>query len=145
MKNLFLSRSVRMSSLAILVTSGLFFAGCNKNDNDDDQNMPVAGLMAFNLAVDKPAVGFALSGSNLTNAPLEYTNYTGAYLQIYPGSREVESYDFNASGATIATETGNFEAQKYYSVFVVGSDSMYKNIIVNDDVDTLSDPTTNTE
>ncbi len=133
-----LSSSIRSGAIAVAVIllSSIIFLSCKK-DNNDNNNIPVAGLMAFNLSPDKSSVGFALSGSNLTNAPLAYTNYTGAYLGIYPGAREVQSYDFNSAG-TIASAPGTFEADKYYSVFLLGAAGNYKNIVVNDNVDTLA-------
>ena len=96
-----------------------------------------AGLMAFNLSPDKPAIGIALSGSNLTNAALGYTNYTGGYLNIYSGSRTIEAYDAGG-GNTFTASDYNFEQNKYYSLFIVGKDSAYRNIVVNDQLDSLS-------
>jgi hypothetical protein len=117
----------------------LLFSACNKSGNEND-NTPVSGLMAFNLAPDLSLAGFAISGNNLTPSPLAFNNYTGVYLRIYPGSRSLESYNFS-SGAALATTTYNFEASKYYSVFLAGTDSGYQNIIVNDNIDSLTPST----
>ena len=122
--------------LAFIFLIPLVFSACKKS-SDTGGNNTSAALMAFNLITDKPSIGFAISGNNLTSAPLLYTNYTGNYLPIFIGSREVESYDFTAD-SSIATASGNFEANKYYSVFAVGSNGNYSNIIVNDDLDTLT-------
>lgn len=92
--------------------------------------------MVFNLAADKNDVGVAIGGSALTSAPLTYTNYTGGYVGIYPGSRTVESFSFSNNG-TIASTPFNFTAGKYYSAFVVGNSGTYANVVTLDDIDTL--------
>lgn len=129
------------SMRAILATGVLFsvivFSSCLKSNNNDSPGTPAAGLMAFNLSPDKPAIGIALSGSNLTNAALGYTNYTGGYLNIYSGSRTIEAYDAGG-GNTFTASDYNFEQNKYYSLFIVGKDSAYRNIVVNDQLDSLS-------
>ncbi|MEI9955324.1 MAG: DUF4397 domain-containing protein [Ferruginibacter sp.] len=122
--------------LAGLLTATLFFTACKKN-NTDYVRQPAAGLMAFNLAVDKPAVGFTLSGNNLNGAVLNYTNYTGAYLPIYLGDREVRSFDYN-TGATIATTTASFADSNYYSAFLLGANGSYRNVVVNDNLNSLT-------
>jgi hypothetical protein len=122
-------------ALSSIVLAGLLFSACNKFDNEDN-NTPVAGLMAFNLAPDK-TVGFAIGGNALTNSPLSFTSYTGGYLSIYPGNRSVESYDY-VSGDSVASASYNFQVEKYYSTFVVGIGGTYQNVIVNDNFDSLS-------
>ena len=96
--------------------------------------------MAFNLIPDKESVKFAISGNNLTQFPLPYTNYTGTYQPIYVGNRDVVSYDFN-SGNTLATTSQLFADSAYYSVFAVGVNGNYKNLIVKDNLDSLSSAT----
>jgi len=132
-KSNFSVRSIAVS-IAVVLLCGVVFLSCKK-DNHNDTNVPVAGLIAFNLAPDKSAVGFALSGNYLTNVPLGYGSYTGNYLSIYPGERTADVYDANNSSAPFATASGNFETGKYYSLFLVGTNNNYKNIIVSDDVD----------
>lgn len=122
-------------SLAMLVAVTL--AACTKFDNDDDTGTPVSGLMAFNLAPDKARVGIAIGGNNLTSQPLAYTNFTGTYQRVFSGNRDVEAYDVNAD-TTIATATRNFESNKYYSVFVVGANGSYTNVVTHDNFDSLS-------
>jgi hypothetical protein len=124
---------VATSSVLLLA---VLFAACKKN-LDVENNNPVAALMAFNLVADKPALGISLGGSSITSAPLSYSNYTGSYLTIYPGNREIVAYDYN-SPAPLATTTANFELNKYYSLFVVGAGGTYKNVVVNDNLDSLS-------
>lgn len=130
-------KKLHLNAFAIssIVVAGLLFTGCKKTGNEDN-NTPVAGLMAFNLAPDK-SIGVAISGNLLTNSPLAFTSYTGSYLRIYPGNRSVESYDY-MTGDSLATTSYNFEAEKYYSAFVVGSGGTYQNVVVNDNFDSLS-------
>lgn len=126
---------------AILTAGALFsviiFSSCLKSDDNNNPGTPASGLMAFNLSPDKSAIGIALSGNNLTNTALAYTNYTGGYLNIYSGSRTVEAYDAGSGNAFTGSDY-NFEQDKYYSLFVVGKDSTYQNVIVNDQLDSLS-------
>ena len=136
MKNIFSSRM----ALAIggLFMFGLVLSSCSKLDNDDNNSdVPVAGLMAFNLAPDKSSVGFAISGNSITNVGLPFTSFTGNYLAIYPGARTIETYDY-VSGSAIASTAGTFDAEKYYSTFLIGANNVYKNLVVEDKFDTLS-------
>ena len=138
MKKMF--NAVRNNILPItgIFLSLLLFSACNKLDDDNgNTNPPVAGLMAFNLAPDKSSIGISLSGSNLTNVPLNYTNFTGVYQPIFPGSRQVEAFDFGGP-TPFATATRNFTAEKYYSSFTVGANGVYANMVVEDELDTLS-------
>jgi len=108
----------------------VLLASCKKS-NDNYVRTPVAGIMAFNLAVDKPAVGFTLSGNYLGNTALAYTNYTGSYLPIYTGTRDLNAIDVNTS-LTLASTTGNFADSGYYSTFLLGANGSYKNVLVED-------------
>ncbi len=123
--------------ITCVLFAGLLFVSCDKNNNSDNNNGPVSGLMAFNLAPDK-AVGINLSGNPITSSPLSFTSYTGNYLNIYSGNRLVQTYDYS-SNTPIDSSTYNFEQQKYYSLFVVGNNGSYKNVIVNDNFDSLND------
>lgn len=126
--------------LVAFLAISIVFSACKKNV-DTIQN-PAAGLMAFNLTADQRSIGVALSGNTLTNSPLAYTSYTGGYLGVYVGSREVASYDFY-SGATLATGAQLFADSAYYSLFVVGSNGTYKNVFVKDNLDSLPSTTGN--
>ncbi|WP_046369140.1 DUF4397 domain-containing protein [Flavihumibacter petaseus] len=118
------------SLVAILATS------CLKS-SDNQPATPVAGLMAFNLAPDQNSMGIRLNGNNLTNQPLSYTNYTGAYLPIYVGDRSAWAFDYS-NGAPLTEETKfSAAADQYYSLFVVGSDSSYKTLVTTDNLDSL--------
>ena len=128
-------RSYFFISLAGFLLMAFLFSACKKDN--DVPNTPVAGLMAFNLAPEQSSIGIAINGSNLTSSPLNYTNYTGGYQPVYVGNREVESYDF-ATGSTLASTTQLFEDSAYYSVFFVGVNGNYKNIVVEDNIDSLS-------
>ena len=130
--------SLRAGALAIF--SGalvLTMSACNK-DNDDNGNIdvPVAGVMAFNLAPDVSSAGLALNGANaVSNLP--FGSYTGGYIAVYTGDRALESYNA-ASGARLAASNYNFSDSNYYSVFVVGTNNNYSNVVVKDDIRDLT-------
>jgi len=120
---------------ALLVLSIVFFA-CLKSNNNMNNTPPVSGLMAFNLATDK-AVNITVAGNAISNYPLSFNSYTGNYLNVYSGSRLVQSYDFNSNNV-LDSSTYNFEPQKLYSVFVMGTNGQYHNVIVKDNFDSLN-------
>lgn len=132
---LYLRRSL-IPVLAV-VTAGVLLTACLKDDDHDTPAIPAAGLMAFNLAPDQPAVTIRLSGNNLTQAPLAYTNYTGVYQRIYTGNRNIESFNYNSSSQLTASSY-NFEQDKYYSLFITGANGAYRNIVSVDNFDSLS-------
>ncbi len=120
-----------------MLGSGLLLTSCLKDNDDLGNNDDVsAGLMAFNLAPGQTAVGFKIGGNAITQFPLAYNSYTSVYLPIFPGTRTVDAVSFN-SGNTLATAPGNFETGKFYSVFLVGTDSTLENVIVRDNFDSL--------
>lgn len=132
--------SIRLNLLPVsgVLALGILLAACTKFDDDDnDSNTPVAGLMSFNLVPDKSAIGISLSGNLLTNSPLSYTNYTGTYQRVYSGSREIESFDAD-SDSSFAKNSFSFEPDKYYSLFVTGANGNYSNVVTRDNFDSLS-------
>ncbi len=114
----------------------LLFSACSKN-NDVTPQIPAAGLMAFNLAPDKPSIGFTVSGSQITNVGLNYTGYTGQYVAVSPGTRELVSFDF-AGGSTIKTSNHVFEDSSYYSVFLLGANGQYNHVFAKDNFDAIA-------
>lgn len=132
--------SVRLFVVAGIgvVGSGLLLTSCLKDkDGSDNTNDVSAGLMAFNLAPGQSAAGFKIGGNTLTQGPLAFNNYTGVYLPVFPGTRTVDAFSFN-SGNTLATASRSFETGKFYSVFLVGTDSTLENVIVRDNFDSLT-------
>ncbi|HEY8388712.1 MAG TPA: DUF4397 domain-containing protein [Parasegetibacter sp.] len=125
-----------LRTLGIIFLASITFAACTKN-NDDGPEIPAAGLMAFNLAPDRASIGIGLSGTALTPTPLTYTSFTGGYLNIYPGNRRIEAYDYNLTDYFTNT-TFNFEENKYYSLFILGANGNYDNVVVHDDFEGLS-------
>jgi hypothetical protein len=113
----------------------VLFGACKKT-LDTGTRSPVAGLMALNLVPDKASVNITLSGRSLTNFPLVYTDYTGGYLGVYTGTRDVASYDFN-SGTMLASTSQLFADSSNYSLFVLGANGNYRNLIVKDNLDSL--------
>lgn len=135
MKKVFNTVKYALYPAAGILLLALVFSACKKNDVNN-KPAPVAQLMVFNLSLDKGAVGVTLSGNNLINVPLGYTNYTGGYLPVYIGSREVKSFDVNSAGS-LATSTQLFTDSSYYSLFVVSNNKIYRNIITNDSLNKL--------
>ena len=131
----YLRRSI-VSVLAI-ATASLLFSACLKDKDNDTADMPAAGLMSFNLAPDQESVVITLSNNTLNRTPLAYTNYSGAYQPIYVGDRKVDAFDYPET-TPLASTSFKFEQDKYYSLFVVGANNSYRNIIAHDNIDSLS-------
>lgn len=129
----FMLRKSVMVAVSVLSIAVLFSA-CKKDKSETMQNQ-VSALMAFNLATDQPVVSVGLSG-NLFGAPLNYGSFTGNYLNVYSGSRQVSS--FSGSDTLLDSLAYNFEPGKYYSLFVVGANNNYKNVVVQDNYDSLT-------
>ena len=123
-----------------LMLSVVLFAACKKDNDTVTVHQPAAGLMAFNLAADKSPIGFTLSSNPLGNSPINYGGYTGVYLPVYVGTREVRSFDYN-TGSTIALSSQEFKDSSLYSVFLTGANGSYKNLVTTDDY-SLVKPTT---
>ena len=126
--------NARYSVAGILLLS-LVFGACKK-DNIPNNRIPAAGVMAFNLSTDKDAVGISLSGNNLFYLPLGYASFTGQYLPIFTGNREVKSYNDNSYNI-LSANNQIFQDSTYYSIFVVGRNGSYRNIVVNDSLNNL--------
>lgn len=122
-----------------LLVVAVVFSACKK-DNTPYTRTPAAGLMAFNLAPDKEAIGVRLSGNYLTNTPIGYNGYTGNYLPVYIGLRDITVVDAN-TGTNLVTATGNFADSMYYSLFTVGRKGSYHTILVNDSLNNLAPST----
>ena len=118
-----------------LIAVSLLFAACKKND--DGVQVPVAALMSFNLVADQPGVDIALSGNLLPGGSLPYTSYSGRYYNIIPGNRTIQSY-VAQNNQSLDSNSYTFEADKYYSLFVVGANNHYKNVVSIDDYDSLT-------
>jgi len=123
-----------LMAVGLLLAAVFSFTACKKN-NGSNTNIPVSGLMAFNLVPDKGAIGITLS-DNMLPGPLAYQNYTGGYLSVYSGTRTARAFDYYYGGE-LANATNNYEQGKYYSLFVVGNNKVYSNVIVNDNLDSL--------
>lgn len=130
MKKLFHMPGYSRLILVGLAFTAIVLASCSKNDDDRFDPPSTAQLMVFNLSPDKPAVGFTLTGNQLGNAALGYTSYRG-YFPIYPGSRELRSFDFN-NGATIYTSTETYNDSTYYSAFLIGTAGQYRHVVAED-------------
>ncbi len=136
MKSLFSLRRF-IAGLTGIVSLSLLLWSCTKFDDDNNNSTPAAGLMSFNLAPDQPGVYIRLSGNNLNNTPLAYTSYSGVYQSIFPGERPVQSFSYPSDSA-LAQVNHVFTPDKYYSVFVIGANSHYQNLVTNDNFDSLA-------
>ncbi len=135
MKKSFLSTAVYALISCVLLASVL--SACSKTSNNTNTQQ-VSGIMAFNLVPDKAAgLNLALSNNSLTQSPLLFTSYTGNYLSIYSGNDLVQVYDYTTNNVLTNTNY-TFINNKYYSLFAVGANSVYSNVIVQDNFDSLS-------
>jgi hypothetical protein len=132
-----MKQRIRFSFLIALTASIFIFSSCKK-DTGVNTNTDTSGLMAFNLIPDSSSsVGFLISGNLLTNSPLAFSNYTGNYLPVYSGTRDVQL--INAADDSVqATTSYAFVPTRYYSLFALGANGHYSNLIVNDNLDSLS-------
>lgn len=124
------------ASWTLLVFAGIIlFVSCKKDIHHSSD--PKASVMAFNLTIDRPSIGYLISNTYLTDEPLAYLNST-VYLPVFSGSAKVKLFD--ATTDTILSNTSfTFGEKKYYSIFAVGARHHYKNIIVNDSFPSLHD------
>ena len=135
MKSFFSFRRIVVGVMGI-AAFGFLISSCTKFNDDNNNSIPAAGLMSFNLAPDQAGIYITLSGNNLSNLPLGYTNYSGAYQGIYVGNRAIQTYSY-PSDTAIAESSQEFSSDKYYSLFVVGANGKYQNVVTNDNFDSL--------
>jgi hypothetical protein len=119
-----------------IVAFGALLTACSKNKNENI-DIPAAGVMAVNLAPDQQSIVVALNGNSLTNFPLGYAAYTGGYQAAYVGTRTIQAYDY-PNNSPLTTDSFTFNDGKYYSVFVIGSNGRYRNVVAEDKLDSLS-------
>lgn len=125
--------------MASLFVAAILFSSCKK---DKPAHVPAAGLMVYNLVPDQNALGVAADGRAVFNTPLFYLNFSGTYQALYTGNRTFQSYVYGSSDV-LATTTANLVDSAYYSLFVVGTDGNYKNVFVEDKLDSLPSGTGN--
>lgn len=126
-----------LAMLGVVLLGGLFLMACNKNHDDNQPNIPVAGIMAFNLAPDQSNIGVDLSGGGFVIAPIYYQSYTGGYLAAWPGQRTVRSYNY-WNGTLLVSSAAQLDTTQYYSIFVMGAKGNYRNVVAKDNVDSLT-------
>lgn len=128
----------RVKLLVLVVSlSGIVFSSCNKFDDEGGGNNNVAGLMAFNLSTDQNAINFALNGSVISNVPLGFDSYSGAYIAVYAGDRQLATYNTTSSNPLVSGNV-SLDTNLYYSVFFTGANNNYRNILVQDNFNGLS-------
>jgi hypothetical protein len=129
-----------LSIFLSVLSAGILVSSCNKLDDGDDGQAAVSGLMGFNLAVDQQAIVTTLNGNSLSNAPLSYGNYTGTYVAVYSGNRNIRSFSANG-GAELATKDVILDTNMYYSTFLLGVNNNYSQLVVHDDFEGMSSTT----
>lgn len=123
---------------AFLITGLFLLSACNKDNDTENTRVPAAYLMTFNMVPDKAAgIAVTLSGNGISNQPITFTNYT-FYLNIYTGERQVNAYDAAATSTPLASTSYTFNDSSYYSLFVMGANNTYSNVIVRDNFDSLA-------
>lgn len=110
----------------------MIFSACKK---DEPAHIPAAQVMVFNLVPDQDGVGVAVDNNAISNVPIPYPGYL-PYRNFYAGNRVFSSFIFG-SGQTLATTPETLRDSGYYSLFVVGGDDIYKNVITEDMIDSL--------
>ena len=113
----------------------LFLSSCKKET--DDVPTPVSALMAFNLAPDLEGVHISLNGNLVPGSPLSYSSFTGQYFNVFPGTRFIETTN-PANLEILDSLSYNFEPGKFYSLFIVGVNNGYSNIVTVDNYDSLT-------
>ena len=136
MKRNFLSIRTLMIAAGSILLIGFLLTACNKNLDTGNNNVAVSRLMAFNLAPDKNVIGVAIDNNSLTSQPINYSNYTGFYINVYPGQRQLGAFVPNAD-SLFTKSSIVLDTSKYYSLFVIGANGSYKNVIVKDNFDSI--------
>lgn len=136
MKRVFSSFRTSALTVASLFLAIAFTTSCNK-DNNNNEDIPAAGVLAANLAPDVNQAAITFNGSYLSSGPLAFGTYTGGYVGVYSGSYQVNAFDYNTGANLNADTTFVFDQDKYYSVFLVGASPNYQSIVKHDDFDAL--------
>lgn len=119
-----------------IFTLALLFGACKKTNYNNNNPVPAAGLMAFNLIPNPGGIGVAIGNNSITPNALFFNSFTGTYKAVNTGERSLESYSFG-SGSSLAKETENFRDSSYYSVFVMGANDVFSNVFVEDKLQSL--------
>ncbi|HRE51983.1 MAG TPA: DUF4397 domain-containing protein [Flavitalea sp.] len=135
MKNMFLSLRRKAGISGVIMLTLALGIGCKKTPVEENTK-PVAGLMSFNLAPDKSGVRISVSGDVINSQGLNYEQYSTIYQEVEPGHHIIESA---SGGAMMASAGFHFEEDNFYSLFVLGNQGTYSNIIVRDKYENLSD------
>lgn len=117
-----------------LLLAVLIFSACNKTSPDNNNNTTDAGLLPFNLAPGTSA-GIDIAGTAIITGALNFPNYTGQYLPVSPGSKIIDTYKYGRKDSVYASTAYEFTARRFYSLFLIGFNGKYKNLIVADKVD----------
>lgn len=128
---LLLKRSILVAVLpAILLLSGCL--------NDDDSHVvpdvPAAFVSMYHTAPSAPALDILLDNRRLNSKAFTYSDFNYlAYLRFYTGERELKFTPYNNSNTLLDTAV-TFEADEFYSVFLINEDNELNAWIVEDEL-----------
>lgn len=117
-----------------LLMAVLLFSACKKSSNNDNNTENNAGLLPFNLAPGTSA-SIAVAGTTIITGALNFPNYTGEYVPVTPGTMIVDTYKFGQKDSVYASTAYEFTANRFYSLFLIGFNGHYKNLVIADRVD----------
>lgn len=125
-----LHKSFRLGTIGLVAFVALILVGCDLNDDNASQPIPVAYVTLFNAVPDAPNLDVVVDNRQINSWPFEFGDNTG-YLNFYTGSREIK---FTPDGANnvIADTTVTLVDGNVYSVFVVDEIAKAEILITND-------------
>lgn len=118
----------------LLIALSTLFISCSKEKTVTPPG--IAGLVVFNLAPDQQKLMVTIDGNYFTGVPLSYSKYSGKYNGVYEGSRSVIAFD-QSSNLDLAKNNFTFRDSAFYSLFFVGYNKNYLNLIVEDHLSSL--------
>ena len=121
------------TATAFIMAVGLFSA-CKKSSDDNNNTTDNAGLLPFNLAPGT-SISIGVAGNAIITGALNFPNYTGEYIPVAPGTKIVDSYKFGQKDSVYASTAFEFTANRFYSLFLIGFNGHYKNLVIADRVD----------
>lgn len=132
---------MRNFNFQLIICFVLLFASCKK-DNVQPPTQGTSGFVVFNLAPDQNNLLVAIDGRPISGTALKYATYSGNYISIFKGERDVDSYD-QLTNLNLADTTVDFRDSSFYSLFFIGLNGHYKNFVVEDKLSSIPKNTGN--
>jgi len=129
------------SSSLLIICFVLLFTSCKK-DSVQPPAQGTSGFVVFNLAPDQNNLLVAIDGRSMSGTALKYATYSGNYISIFKGSRDVNSYD-QLTNLILADTTVDFRDSSFYSLFFIGLNGHYKNFVAEDKLSSIPKNTGN--